>query len=104
MKMFRGINDFVTNLFSTKSYQMKEKYPSLEELCYDLSLVVKNMEHRIEKLEEENVETSNLLYELIHTINALDARIDIVAEHNETQKNQMGCSKFEYDINGPHNF
>jgi hypothetical protein len=105
MKMFRGINDFVTNLFSTKSYQMKEKQsPNIADLCYELCLHLKYQQQRIEKLEEENVETTNTLYELIHTINALDARIDIVAEHNETQKNQMGCSKFEYDINGPHNF
>lgn len=35
----------------------------------------------IERLEEENIETSNLLYELMENIRAVDARIDIVAEH-----------------------
>ena len=36
------------------------------------------LEQRIEKLEEENVETTNLLYELGNSVNAVDARIDIV--------------------------
>ena len=33
------------------------------------------------KLDEENIETSNVLYEIMHTIDAVDARIDILAEH-----------------------
>jgi hypothetical protein len=35
----------------------------------------------IKRLEEENIETSNVLYEIMHTIDAVDTRIDIVAEH-----------------------
>ena len=35
----------------------------------------------IKRLEEENIETSNLFYELMENIRAVDARIDIVAEH-----------------------
>jgi archaellum component FlaC len=35
----------------------------------------------IKRLEEENIETSNLFYELIENIRAVDARIDIVAEY-----------------------
>ena len=35
----------------------------------------------IKRLEEENIETSNVLYEIMHTIDAVDARIDILAEH-----------------------
>ena len=35
----------------------------------------------IRRLEEENIETSNVLYELMENIRAVDARIDIVAEH-----------------------
>lgn len=34
----------------------------------------------IKRLEEENIETSNCLYELMNSIEAVDARIDIVAE------------------------
>jgi predicted nuclease with TOPRIM domain len=38
----------------------------------------------IKRLEEENIETSNLFYELMENIRALDNRIDIVA--GETQQ------------------
>jgi hypothetical protein len=39
------------------------------------------LEQRIEKLEHENVETSNCIYELSNSIDAVDRRIDIVAEN-----------------------
>jgi len=42
---------------------------------------IEELEQRIVKLEEENVETTNTLYEIIHSIDAVDARIDIVAEN-----------------------
>ena len=35
----------------------------------------------IKRLEEENIETSNVLYEIINSVEAVDARIDIIAEH-----------------------
>ena len=35
----------------------------------------------IKRLEEENVETTNCLYENANSIDAVDARIDILAEH-----------------------
>lgn len=42
----------------------------------------------IRRLEEENIETTNVLYELMENIRAVDARIDIVAEQlaNNTSK------------------
>ena len=36
------------------------------------------LEERIVKLEQENIETSNLLYELSNSIDAIDCRIDIL--------------------------
>jgi hypothetical protein len=42
---------------------------------------VEQLEDRLMKLEEENIETSNVLYELIENIRAVDNRIDIIAEH-----------------------
>jgi hypothetical protein len=104
MKNFDAIGDFLSNIISTKSYEMKEEYPSLEELCYQLTLNVKILQDRIEKLEEENVETSNLLYELMHSIDAIDARIDIVAAHNETQKEEVGRKRTQQYFDGPPNF
>jgi hypothetical protein len=42
---------------------------------------IEELEQRIVKLEEENVETTNTLYEIMHSVDAVDARIDIVAEN-----------------------
>ena len=42
---------------------------------------VEELENRLMKLEEENIETSNLFYELTENIRAVDNRIDIIAEH-----------------------
>ena len=42
---------------------------------------IEELEQRIVKLEEENVETTNVLYEIMHSVDAVDARIDILAEH-----------------------
>ena len=42
------------------------------------------LEERVKKLEEENVETSNTLYELMNSIEAVDHRIDIIADDFST--------------------
>ena len=47
---------------------------------------IEELEQKIIVLEEENVETTNVLYEIINSVDAVDARIDIVAEH-------CGCMK-----------
>jgi septal ring factor EnvC (AmiA/AmiB activator) len=41
--------------------------------------LIEKLEERIKNLEEENIETSNCLYELSNHIDAVDARIDILA-------------------------
>jgi adenylosuccinate lyase len=43
----------------------------------------------IKRLEEENVETTNVLYELMENIRAVDARIDILAEHYGITENDL---------------
>ena len=53
-------------------FEMEEKYHSL------LS--------DVKRLEEENVETTNSLYEVMNCLDALDARIDILAEHYRINK------------------
>jgi hypothetical protein len=50
-----------------------QKLQELEEKYSGLLLDVK-------RLEEENIETTNTLYELMNSMNAIDARIDIVAD------------------------
>ena len=39
------------------------------------------LEERVKKLEEENIETTNTLYELMNSIEAVDSRIDIIADN-----------------------
>ena len=45
------------------------------------------LEKRISKLEEENIETTNLLYELGNSIDAVDVRIDILTGEKWIEKN-----------------
>lgn len=54
--------------------------PSPKPIVEDVDLYAKivELEERISKLEDENIETSNCLYELGNSIEAVDARIDIV--------------------------
>ena len=90
-----------------KEYKMPDKYKliaydehdnehCLVGLCSSLAKEVVRLEERIttleqkyegalidiKRLEEENVETTNTLYEIMHSIDAVDARIDIVAENS----------------------
>ena len=69
--------------------------PNLYELIEKLNEKINVLEQKysgaledIKRLEEENIETSNVLYELMENIRAVDARIDIVAEQlaNDTSK------------------
>lgn len=54
--------------------------PSKKPIVEDVDLYAKivEMESRISKLEEENIETSNCLYEISNQIEAVDTRIDII--------------------------
>jgi hypothetical protein len=52
----------------------------------DLEITVRQLEEKysgaledIKRLEEENIETSNVLYEIINSMNGIDERIDILA-------------------------
>ena len=56
-----------TNNVYDKLIELEEKYSAL---LLD-----------IKRLEEENIETTNSLYEIMNSIEAVDRRIDIIAEH-----------------------
>ena len=47
---------------------------------------LKELEDRIKVLEEENVETTNTLYEIMNSIDAVDARIDILTAQKWIKK------------------
>ena len=64
------IKNFIEWFFS-----INEK-PIVEDI--DLYGKIVELEERIAKLEDENIESTNLIYELSNTIEAVDARIDIL--------------------------
>jgi hypothetical protein len=68
--------------------------PNLYEIIQGLEERVNVLEEKyrgaledIKRLEEENVETTNTLYEIMHDIDAVDARIDILYEETSTLNN-----------------
>lgn len=68
------IRRIISNILKPYQFQLQDK-KSLYDKIYEL-------EQRIYVLEQENVETTNQLYELMHSIDAVDARIDIVSSEN----------------------
>ena len=62
--------------------------PSKKPIVEDIDLYAKiiELENRIVKLEEENTETSNTLYELMNSLDAVDSRIDILTLENWNNK------------------
>ena len=73
------MRDFIRWLFEPTEKQILEEINLYDKIV--------ELEQRIEKLEEENVETTNLLYELGNSVNAVDARIDIVLNTPKDCKN-----------------
>jgi uncharacterized small protein (DUF1192 family) len=64
--------------------------PSTLPICeehIDLYGVIADLQKRIEILENENVETTNLLYELGNSIEAVDERINILSSEPLSYKN-----------------
>ena len=79
----KNVYDYLIARYGHKDYQ-----PNLYMMIDELYNKVKVLEDKysgalqdINRLEEENIETTNLLYELTENIRATDARIDIVAEY-----------------------
>ena len=60
----------------------QKKWGTLGEVPTEVLLKrIEELEEKMVKLEEENIETTNTLYEIMHSVDAVDARIDILAEH-----------------------
>lgn len=71
-------------------YGNVNKEPNLYQLIQELEGRMNVLEEKykgaledIKRLEEENIETTNVLYEIMHSISAVDARIDIVMESKQ---------------------
>jgi len=56
-----------------------DRIAELEKLVYELQEKYNHSLEDIKRLEEENIETTNVLYELQNSISAVDARIDILS-------------------------
>lgn len=60
---------------------------NLLHMIYRLEDKIYEMQQEINFLKEENIENTNLIYELTENIRALDARIDIVTAEKFIQNN-----------------
>lgn len=76
----KGIYDYLIYRYGKENYQ-----PNLYMMIEELQQKVQELEQKyrdalidIKRLEEENIETSNCLYELQNSIEAVDHRIDIL--------------------------
>ena len=62
---------------------VSEKWGTLGEVPTELLFKkIEELEKRIVNLEGENIETTNTLYEIMHSVDAVDARIDILHTYN----------------------
>jgi peptidoglycan hydrolase CwlO-like protein len=75
-----NLYDYLISKYGKENYQ-----PNLYMVIEELQNKVKVLEEKydsalqdIKRLEEENIETSNVLYELMNSIDAVDNRIDIL--------------------------
>ena len=50
------------------------------ELNNNLLQMIEELQEKVKYLEEENIENSNLIYQCLNSIEAVDRRIDIIAE------------------------
>jgi hypothetical protein len=75
-----NLYDYLISKYGKENYQ-----PNLYMVIEELQEKVKVLEEKyrdalidIKRLEEDNIETSNVLYELMNSIDAADNRIDIL--------------------------
>jgi hypothetical protein len=69
-----------------KNYEVNEDTITLYDKVEELEKKYQNSLVDIKRLEEENIETTNLLYEIMNSIDAVDRRIDILDEHYRITK------------------
>lgn len=81
----KNVYDYLIARYGKENYQ-----PTLHMLIEELQQKIEVLEEKyagaledIKRLEEENIETINVLYEIMENIRALDARIDILGEKND---------------------
>jgi hypothetical protein len=68
------------NWFRKWSFNDEVPMDDVYKRLYDLEEKYQGLLHDVVRLEEENTETSNCLYELMNSTEAIDRRIDILFE------------------------
>lgn len=81
--MIRFIKWFFSNTKKPITEEHIDFYDKLIELNQKYSALLLD----VKRLEEENIETTNTLYELMNSLDAIDSRIDILAEEWGVEKN-----------------
>jgi hypothetical protein len=69
-----------------KNYEVNENDISLYDKIELLDEKYQGLLMDVKRLEEENIETTNLLYEIMNSVEAVDRRIDILDEHYRITK------------------
>jgi hypothetical protein len=64
-----------------KNYEVNEDTITLYDKVKELEEKYQSLLMDVKHLEEESIETTNCIYELMENIRALDNRIDILAEY-----------------------
>jgi hypothetical protein len=77
---FKIFNNFL------KNYEVNGNTTTLYDKVKELEEKYQNSLVDIKRLEEENIETTNLLYEIMNSVDAVDRRIDILDEHYQITK------------------
>jgi len=80
------LKKFINWFFSPRSKLIVEDIDVYSQLL-ELEEKYKTLLLDLRVLEEENIETTNTLYEIMNSMNAIDARIDILAIENWNNKN-----------------
>ena len=83
-----NIYDYLISKYGKENYQ-----PNLYELIFSLQEKVRVLEEQysgaledIKRLEEDNIEINNNIYEIMNSVDAVDNRIDILfGENNDAQ-------------------
>lgn len=100
----KGIYDHLVN-----QYGHAHEEPNLYQMIINLQNQIDKLETRldsimndIETLKEENVETTNVLYEIQNSIEAVDRRIDIMAEDSlKVTDREDGSLDIHWDPDDP---
>ena len=80
-------HSFILNEITGEKYSITDVLVDLQHRVSELEDKYTSLIFDVRKLEDENVETTNTLYEITNSIDAVDARIDILTIEKWTDNN-----------------